>query len=128
MEGPEAEGMTDSIEDFLDDIGGDINGEINPREVNYDRFSTKTLEKLMEDNNVPKSEKDKIEEILVRRGMEAEVDDRDVLDHQFAWEISKLSDREKKILGMKSKSKSQKEYLKLEQDKERLKEKMGEKY
>lgn len=98
MEGSDAEGMTDSIENFLDDIGGDINGEINPREVNYERFSTRTLEKLMDDRNVPRSEKDKIEEILVRRGMENEVDDRELLDHQFAWEINKLTEREKKIL------------------------------
>lgn len=62
-----AEEMTDRYEDFMDDIGGDINGEINPREVSYERFSTKTLEKLMDDDMIPRTEKDKIEEILVRR-------------------------------------------------------------
>lgn len=60
--------------------------------------------------------------------MEAEVDDRNALDHKFAYEINKLSEREKKILSMKSKKKSEKEYLKLEEEKERLKEKMGEQY
>ena len=123
-----AEEMTDRYEDFMDDIGGDINGEINPREVSYERFSTKTLEKLMDDDMIPRTEKDKIEEILVRRWMEAEVDDRNALDHKFAYEINKLSEREKKILSMKSKKKSEKEYLKLEEEKERLKEKMGEQY
>ena len=35
--------------------------------MNYDKFSTKSLERLMDDSNLPRTEKDKIAEILAKR-------------------------------------------------------------
>ena len=92
-----AEQMTDTFENFLDDIGGDIEGNVNPREVNYERFSTRTLNQLMGDDLVPQSEKNKISEILMKRDAKAEVDDRAKLDQEFAYKINKLAEEEQRV-------------------------------
>lgn len=97
VEPERAEEMTNTIEDFLDEIGGDINGEINPREVNYEKFSTRTLNELMNDDLIPQSEKDKIGEILTRRDVNEAVKSETEADRDFAYRINKLQEEELRI-------------------------------
>lgn len=127
-----AEGVSDSIEDFLDEIGWDINGNVNPRTVNYEKFRTRSLEELMDNESIPQTEKDKIAEILVKRWAEAEIKWEQQLDQEYAYEINKLMEQEQRI-GKVGKNKVGKEYAdkqmrNWEKKKEKLIERMTEDY
>lgn len=60
--------------------------------------------------------------------MESEVDDRGALDQEYAWKINKLTEKEKKIANMKQKNKAQKEQMALEEERDKLKVEMRERY
>ena len=125
-----AEGVTNTIDDFLDEIGANIEWEINPREVNYEKFNTRSLEKLMDDPDIPQSEKNKIADILVKRW--ADVDERSNLDQEFAYRIYQLGQKEQRV-GKVGKNKvdrsiAKEQQNKLEKERDALKVEMRERY
>jgi len=84
----------------------------------------------MDDPDIPESEKTKIIDILVRRGVE--VDERSKLDQEFAYRINKLTEEEQRV-GKVGKNKvdrsvAQKQQADLEKKREALKVEMRERY
>lgn len=55
------------MNDFIKEIGADETGTIGGREVNYDKFRTASLEELMDNDSLPRTEKEKIGEALMKR-------------------------------------------------------------
>lgn len=103
-----AEDIRKSMDEFFEAIGWNEDGTIGWREVNYDKFSTKALEKLMDNDNLPRTEKDKIEEILVKRWAEEETMNEVEAERDFATRIKQLWEEEQRI-GKVGKNKVSKE-------------------
>lgn len=99
--------VSDSIEDFLDEIGANEKWDLNPSEVNYDRFSTESLNELYV-SDLPEVEKEKIARVLEERQAEESntlVED----DKYYAYKIRQLEEEEQRI-GKVWKNKVNKEY------------------
>lgn len=86
----------------------------------------------MDNENLPKTEKDKIEAILVDRGAEQEIADAEALDREFAYRINKIEEAEQRVgkVGRNKVSKevAERQQNKVDTDRERIKEEMGERY
>jgi hypothetical protein len=65
--------------------------------VDYEKFSTPSLEELLSDDNIPQTEKDKIQDVLVTRDQEAVQREATELDREYAYRINKLSEEEQRI-------------------------------
>lgn len=65
--------------------------------MNYEKFSTPSLEELLKDDNIPQTEKDKIQETLATREKETIKREATELDREYAYRINKLSEEEQRI-------------------------------
>ena len=97
-----------TIDDFLKDVGANEEWAVGWREVNYEKFTTRSLEKLMDNDNLPRTEKEKIKEILAKRWAEEEAMSEVKADWDFAMRIRQLSEEEQRI-GKVGKNKVSKE-------------------
>ena len=84
--------VSDSIEDFLDEVWA-YDGQLNPREVNYSKFSTKSLNELYE-SDLPRTEKSKIEKELEQRQGEESISND---EPYYAYKIRQLEEEEQRI-------------------------------
>lgn len=87
-----AEKVSDSIEDFLDEVWA-YDWQLNPREVNYSKFSTKSLNELYE-SDLPRTEKEKIGKELEQRQWEESIDND---EPYYAYKIRQLEEEEQRI-------------------------------
>ena len=122
-----AEDIQESIKDFLEEIWANESWTINPKEVDYSKFSTESLNELYE-SDLPKIEKDKIEEELNTRIWEPE----DKTAQEYAYRIRQIEEQEQRI-GKVGKNKvnnayKDKQMREWEAKKERLIEELWEKF
>lgn len=121
-----AEDIQDSVLDFLEEIGANKEGTLNPKEVDYSKFSTESLNELYE-SDLPKTEIQKIEQELSTRW-----EGEDKTEQEYAYKIRQIEEQEQRI-GKVGKNKvnnayKEKQMREWEAKKERLIEELGEQY
>ena len=126
-----AEKISNSIDNFLEDIGTESRW-MEGREVDYNKFKTRSLEELMDSDNIPQTEKEKIAKTLERRWAEEDIKNATTMDQEYAYRINKLMEEEQRI-GKVWKTKVWKEYAekqmrKREKNKEKVIEQIMEDY